>query len=256
MKLKSITATLNNLYPTKSAEKWDAVGILFGNKNKEITKVIVSLDLTSDVYEEALNVGAELIITHHPFIFNIDDNDLLEEEFKKFPYKKNLLARLKNTGIAVYAAHTNYDRAKNGMSHEFAKAIGIEFNKISGVDFGFSADVNMQYEAIENLLKTKLDLKIGFTNMKSKSGLIEKLAFLPGTGSEEEILSCKKGGADLIVTADIKWSTWVLAKELNINLAQVPHKMENVFVNNISKVLTKHHKELQIIKEDININLK
>ncbi len=256
MKLKSIASTLEQLYPLKSAEEWDSVGVLLGNGKQEITKVVVALDLTKEVYEKALNTGAELIITHHPFLFNEDNQEELEKQFIEFPYKKSLYQRLRNTGISVYAAHTNYDIAKEGMSPAFAKAIGLKFKGIPKVDYGFQAEIDMNLDEVKKLLQRKLGLKVGFTNVTNENKRISRIAFLPGTGIPTEILECKKQGIDLVVTSDVKWSTWTLAQEHEISIAQVPHHMEDVFVDSVSNHIETKFKLLEVIKMRNKIDLK
>ena len=237
MKLKKIASIMNSKYPTKSAEAWDNVGLLIGNKNQEVKKVVIALDLTSEVFEKALDEGAELIITHHPFLFKEDEDGTFKTELKEYPYKKSIHNRLLNTGICVYAAHTNYDRAAKGMSLAFSNKFDSKFDKISGVSFGLGTNVRTTYNKFEKKLLKKTGLEIGFTNTKDKEVKLSKIAFLPGTGSPSEMLAAKAEGYDLIITADVKWSTWVLAKEHNIKIAQVSHQMEEVFVEDLKQRL-------------------
>ena len=246
MKIKSITSFLNELYPTQSAEAWDNVGLIIGNKKQIVSKVVIALDLTTEVFDKALSEGAELIITHHPFLFE-DKKDGYKDQFKEFPYKESIYKRLINTGICVYSAHTSYDRAPKGMSLAFSKLFDNKKKSIKGVAFGFGNDVKTTFNKFETKLNKVSGLKIGFTNVQDKELKLSKVAFLPGTGQTDEIMLTHQDGYDLIVTADVKWSTWVLAKEHGINIAQVSHQMEEVFVNDIDKRLKKEYKELELI---------
>ena len=246
MKIKSITSFLNGLYPTKSAEDWDNVGLIIGNKKQTVSKVVIALDLTTEVFDKALEEGAELIITHHPFLFEDQENGY-KAQFKEFPYKESIYKRLISTGICVYSAHTSYDRASRGMSLAFSKMFKAKKKNIKGINFGFGNEVETSFAQFEKSLLEVSGLKIGFTNVQNKRLKLSKIAFLPGTGQPNEILEAKNQGYELIVTADVKWSTWVLAKEHEINIAQVSHQMEEVFVEDVKKKLKREYKTLEYI---------
>ena len=101
MKVKELTAWLENKYPAKAAEHWDNVGLLVGDKEQEIHKGYVALDLTDAVLEHAIDCGADMILTHHPLIFGgikrVNADDFIG---------RRILA-LAQHGIAYYAMHTN-----------------------------------------------------------------------------------------------------------------------------------------------------
>lgn len=111
-----IIEKLNSWAPFESAEKWDNVGLLVGDTQAPVTKVMTSLDVSPFVIEQAAHAGAELIVSHHPVIFNplkkLDSGDI--------PYR---LARL---GIAAVGLHTNLDKAKGGVNDVLAELLGLE----------------------------------------------------------------------------------------------------------------------------------
>lgn len=116
MKVKEIYEALNSFAPFKNAEKWDNSGILVGDVNSEVKKALLTLDVTEKVIEEAEKIGANLIISHHPIIFN--------------PLKKvmaeSLVYKLIKKDIAVISAHTNLDISPVGVNYALAKAIGLK----------------------------------------------------------------------------------------------------------------------------------
>ena len=69
MKVKELTEWLENKYPAKAAEHWDNVGLLVGDDEAEVSHIFLALDLTEETLEEAIQAGADMIITHHPMIF-------------------------------------------------------------------------------------------------------------------------------------------------------------------------------------------
>ena len=111
---------LNGLAPFESAEGFDNVGQLMGDRNAEIHTAVFGMDITEALADEALRLGAELIITHHPFIFHA---------IKRIDYtlpQSRTLCRLAANGVAVLAAHTNWDKAPGGVGDSLAQRLMLE----------------------------------------------------------------------------------------------------------------------------------
>lgn len=124
MKLKTLIKQIENKYPLNLAYDWDNVGLLVGNFDLEVKKVMVSLEANENVIEEAINNNVDLIITHHPFIFKkmnkINTSDL----------KGKLIHKLIKNDVALYSMHTNFDIAYDGLNDYFMEVIGFENSKI------------------------------------------------------------------------------------------------------------------------------
>jgi len=106
--------------PPRLAEKWDKVGLQIGTLNKDIQKMIVTLDVTEEVVDEAIAQGADLIFAHHPLIFRPLDNILTDSGSGK------IIEKCLKNDLAVYVAHTNLDVAQGGMNDWLASAIGLQ----------------------------------------------------------------------------------------------------------------------------------
>ncbi|MGL5020513.1 MAG: Nif3-like dinuclear metal center hexameric protein [Mycoplasmatales bacterium] len=120
MKLIKLINTLETFYPIDLAEDWDNVGLLLGDERKEVTRVLTTLEINEDVIDEAIERGAELIISHHPLIF---------KPLKNLNYKNiqaGLIQNLIKNDIAVYCMHTNVDVATNGMNDWLAQILELE----------------------------------------------------------------------------------------------------------------------------------
>ena len=106
MKLQEIIEKLEERYPPGCAEEWDNPGLIVGRRQAEIRKVLVALDATDDVIDQAVAAGADLILTHHPLIFSpirkLDEDDFIGRR----------VLHLAEKGIACYAMHTNFDIRK------------------------------------------------------------------------------------------------------------------------------------------------
>ena len=115
MKVSEIIEIIENVASPEIAEEWDNVGLLLGDKNKDVSKILVALDINSEIIRQAVENKVELIVTHHPLIIKpigrVTD--------------RNLLVLLENK-IAVYSAHTNLDYAPNGINDSLAAAIGLK----------------------------------------------------------------------------------------------------------------------------------
>ena len=115
-----IEQALYELAPRELAAEWDNVGLLAGRRDRAVHKVLVSLDVTAAVAEEARQWGAELIAAHHPVIFHpvkrVTDQDPAGE----------ILLRLAEHGIAAVCMHTNLDAAQGGVNDALAAALQLE----------------------------------------------------------------------------------------------------------------------------------
>lgn len=119
MKLREITNYLERIVPLSSQAGFDNCGLLVGDKNSELTSVLICLDCTEQIVEEAINKGANLIIAHHPLIFkgikSITGANYVE---------RTLLKAIKND-VAIYAIHTNLDHYRYGVNFEIGQRLGL-----------------------------------------------------------------------------------------------------------------------------------
>ncbi|MEG1409914.1 MAG: Nif3-like dinuclear metal center hexameric protein [Terrisporobacter sp.] len=124
MKLNDLIKKIENKYPLNLAYDWDNVGLLVGDFDAEVKKILVSLEANENVIEEAIKNNVDLIVTHHPFIFRklnkINTRDL----------KGKLIHKLIKNDIALYSMHTNFDIAFDGLNDYFMEIMGFENTKV------------------------------------------------------------------------------------------------------------------------------
>lgn len=122
-KLSTLIQKFENFWPNAAAEDWDNVGLVVGESNTEVKKVLISVDLTHAVIDEAQALGAQLILTHHPVIYkpltSLADDGL----------KGALIARSIRAGLSIFSAHTNADAQKDGSSSLLAQNFGLKHLK-------------------------------------------------------------------------------------------------------------------------------
>jgi dinuclear metal center YbgI/SA1388 family protein len=118
--VSKILDLVGEIAPFELAEAWDNVGLLAGHPDWAVDRVLVALDLTPGALREAVEVGAQLIVTHHPILFHGRKN-LREDDGEGA-----LLAELVRSKVALIAAHTNYDNAPGGLNDALAEALGLQ----------------------------------------------------------------------------------------------------------------------------------
>ena len=119
-KVADVIAVMERRYPSASAEEWDAVGLVTGNPDQEVRKVLFAVDPTEAVVAEAIEIQAQMIIAHHPLI--LKGVSSVSEATRK----GNIISQLIKANISLFTAHTNADIASPGVSDALAKSIGVE----------------------------------------------------------------------------------------------------------------------------------
>ena len=114
-----VVEALERLYPPELASEWDAVGLVVGDPSASVTSVLLAVDPVMDVVDEAMTLGADMIITHHPlFLRGV-------HSVAPITPKGRVVHTLISHGIALYCAHTNADHARPGVSDALAVACGL-----------------------------------------------------------------------------------------------------------------------------------
>lgn len=194
MKLNDIILNLEQLLPKTLSEEWDNDGVMFClDRNAQITKTVLTLDVTRECIEFARESGAELIISHHPFIFkplcSIDES-----------LKSEMIEMLVHSKISVLSYHTRFDNIKDGMNDALAETLGLEnisefeqMGRIGELSFEFSPEEFAAY--VCECLDTD-------TVLYSAGKKIKKVSVLGG-GGKDFVFLARLAGADAIVTGDM-----------------------------------------------------
>ncbi len=127
MKLKKIIQIMDTLYPPKLAESWDNPGLQVGDRNADIKKILLALSISDEVIEEAIEKGANLIITHHPFLFHGT------KSIDKGCFPGNMIYRMIEHQISLFSAHTNFDMGQNGLNDYLASLLPLKKSSILSV---------------------------------------------------------------------------------------------------------------------------
>ena len=195
MKLREMLERVDQLAPFDTQEAFDNCGLLLGDPEKEIETVLLALDCTQAVAEEAIRIGAGLVITHHPLMFS-PVKTLREDNAEA-----RILCTLIRAGIALIAAHTCLDKAPGGINDVLAQTMGL--SQIRGEGFLRLGDLPeaMQAGDVQKLLAEKLDTTVRL--MGDAKRMIHTVGMCSGAGSEEWE-AAHASGAEAFVSGEIK----------------------------------------------------
>lgn len=195
MKIRRIVEWINEQAPFDSAEEFDNVGLLLGDMNADVSTVLVGMDVTEALVRQAVAIGAQLIITHHPFIFHA---------LKRIDYsgpQGRAMCLLMQHRIAVIAAHTNWDKASGGVSDSLALA--LELQNIRRVDDYLRVGTLLSPKTADELDEAIVEALGSQTRVYGDSiKPISKVAVAGGAYGEGYALACEIG-ADAFVVGEV-----------------------------------------------------
>lgn len=225
--VKNIYDYINSIAPFTSQEEWDNSGFLIGEWKKEVKKCVVTLDITKEIVSQAKEIGADLIVSHHPVIFS-----KLRSVYKGTP-----VYDLISSEISVISAHTNFDIAEGGINDILAAALelkDISFCEGDILRFGELA-VSMTASEFASYVKEKLHIEhLRYSNSRE---MIKKIAVCGGAGSD--FLADAMKQADAFVTGDASYHTLLDAGEADFCLVAAGHyETENIGVKALFKQLS------------------
>lgn len=239
-KADSIFSFLNSIAPIDTQENYDNSGFLLGSSKKDVKKVLVSLDATSDVIREAEENNCELIITHHPLIWGSFKN-ILEENIIG-----NKLISLIKKDISVISMHTNLDKAL--VNDVLIRALGVsEYESVVGLEFMKMGRLTKPISMGEFLPVCKSALRSGGLRYYDSGKAVHKIACIGGAG-EDGLKDAFNAGCDTFITADIKYHVFLDAKEMGINLIDGDHFCtENPAMNVLVDKLNEEFPEVEFM---------
>lgn len=217
MKHREVFTYLDEIAPLVSQEPWDRSGFMLGSLDDETTGILVTLDLTRETLTAAIDAGANLIVTHHPVIFeplaSID----------RTTAKGDLIARALVAGITVLSWHTNYDKAEGGVNHVLAEKLGLMGVRELGEDaIGRIGTVpETTAEAFADTVKRALALP-HVTLYGDPKRIVRRVALVGGSGMDY-IASARESGADVFVTGDIRYHNAQDALDAGLILIDATH---------------------------------
>ena len=237
-KVFEIADYLESRIPSSLKMDYDNVGLLCGFLNNEVTRVLVVLDITQDAITEAAEMGAELIVSHHPVIFTpmrriCDDT----------PDGKRVI-RLIQHGISAVCLHTNLDRAEGGVNHALAAAVGADVEECLEMGVVCRLPEAMGMEPF--LAQTRDALNAPDMRFYSSGKSVSRIAVCGGAGGDI-IYQAAAAGCDTVLTGEIKHHQWIDGAELGLNLIEGGHfATENVVTIVLAEMLRQAFPDVDI----------
>lgn len=246
MKVKNLLEYLNEKYPFAIASSFDQgkMGLQVGSEDCEIMGVLITLDVTSDVIDEALAKRANVIISHHPFIFN----PIIRIDYQDITGKR--LLKVLNNHLNIINMHTNYDSSLGGMNDELAKILDLK-----EVQSYYSEQVDnnfLRYGFCQELtlkdLAQKVKEKFNQGAVRVVGNLDQKvktIGIVGGSGTSE-IDRAIEVCCDCLITGEVKQNLALSSKERGLAIIEVSHHIESLFKEPLKKQLEKAFKGINI----------
>ncbi len=239
--VKNIYDYINSIAPFDEQEDWDNSGFLIGEFRKEVKTVVLSLDATKQAVEYAKSINADLLLTHHPVIFN--------------PLKRlergSAVYSLVEGGIAVISAHTSYDKAKGGINDALAEMLGLENTEVLPNGYLVAGELKQEMsiddfaEYVADVLDTK-GLRYTDTDRPVKRVCV-------GGGACSEFMWDAFENADCFVTGDLKYHEMLDASEAGFAVISAGHfETENMPFLKIKERLEKIFTDVEFLTAPVN----
>lgn len=250
--LREILQRLEAWAPPHWAESYDTVGLLWGDPYQPVSAILTTLDITPAILEEAQQLGANLIVSHHPIWFGN------KTRLNWDTFSDRLIHRLIQAGIAVYAMHTNLDHAQDGVSYVLCQALGVEPQRFLQSQGEYGAGyIGMApfpippEDFLRHLQKT---LRVPFLRYApGHQRAIQRIAVCGGAGSF--LLSAAiQAGADAFLTADIPYHRFFEA-DGRLWLVDIGHYESEIWISDqLARYLKRHFPSLPIYSTRIHTN--
>lgn len=216
-KVGDIVDTIEKLIPSALQEEWDNSGLLIGFEDKQVKTILTCLEINDNVIKEAKEIGAEMIITHHPLIFGGI------KSLNSSVYKDSMIMDIISSGISVYSCHTPFDKVKGGNNDILMALLELKSVKnLSGQDIVSSAkmierheeaDIGrigeltevMTFKDVIALVADKLDISIRQIHAAGDlDKMISKIGCCSGAGADLALMAAG-AGCQLFLTGDVKY---------------------------------------------------
>ena len=212
--VSALEALVGGIAPFELAEEWDNVGLIVGRKGAQVTRVLVALDLTQAVIDEALALGAQAIVTHHPIMFSarkrVTDGDR----------EGSLMLSLIENGIAHIAAHTNLDAAQGGVNDVLMSKLGA--TEVTGEGFVRIGRIEGSLTLDELAARAERSLRTRVRVYGAGDQRVSCLGCCSGAGSSE-IAEAVAMGADCFITGEVKHNLALDAMDLGCCVIEAGH---------------------------------
>ena len=242
MTIRDITSVIEQFAPLSLQESYDNSGLIVGRMDDEVHGVLLAVDVTEEVLDEAEREGCDMVITHHPIVFHA------MKRFNSATYVERCVERAIRRGIALYACHTNLDSTPNGMSWRVGSMIGLGDMCVleprrddPAAGFGVVGMLPRAESALAFVQRVKSIFEVGavrHSDIPTDEFMVRRVAICTGAGGSL-IDAALRAEADIYITADLRYNDFMRGEGRMI-LADIGHfESEFCAINIINDVLSK-----------------
>ena len=240
--VQNVLDFIETIAPTELKMEWDNVGLLCGRTDRQVQKILVALDPFTSVCEEAAQMGADLLVTHHPLIFQP-----MSTVTDETTVGRAVMTLIKHD-IAAINAHTNLDCADGGVNDTLAQTLKLKtIQKVSTDPEGLLRQGETDAQSLEAFL-AHIKNALGCEGLRYVSGgkPVKRVA-VGGGACGSELYAVIAAGCDTFVTADVKYNQFCDAKELGLNLIDAGHfPTENPVISVLAAKLQTQFPDLEV----------
>lgn len=236
MKIKEVVNYLEQRFPLATAVDHDQpkLGFVIGDSEREVTKIMLTLDLTFEVLMDALSNGCNLIISHHPFIYYPTHKILLDNE------QGRIIEIMMKREISLFSMHTNLDVGFHGIDDIWATRLGLSNVKGDNEKGSFLRVGEIEptkFSDFYNFVINQFDVN-GARVVGDDDKIIKKVGLCSGSGgNESDVLSAISEGCDCYITGEVKLPAAQRAKYNDLCLIEVNHGVEKIVFYYLAKEL-------------------
>ena len=243
MQVNDIEQFFNEVFPPENALDYDNVGLIAGDREKVVSAIVVSLDLTSKAIAAAKEHGANLIVTHHPIIFGGIKALTMDD------YVGRTLVELIKSGISVISCHTNLDLTAEFGDMAIAEKLGVSNAEaakdvVCGVSFELKEETTLK----EYCAKVAASLGTsGIITINNPENKVKKVFVQGGSFDEDSVEGIIKHGIDTVISGEIKHHICVGLEQMGINTIIAGHSAtEQAYLPKIEKLLSDKYPGISI----------
>lgn len=260
MHFATVLNALQVIAPLEFAESWDNVGLLVGNRSRNVARVMTCLTLTSTTLQEAIESHVDLIVCHHPIPFKplarITDDTTTG----------NILLRAIEAGIAVYSPHTAWDNARTGINQQIAETLGLEAIKpLQGFTQAATCDESLgvgRYGKLSNsstIESTLARIRVAIPTAQIRhtheaNQVVSKIGIVCGSGGSMLSLVARRG-CDAMLTGEATYHQCLEAESIGIAMLMIGHHASESFaMKNLAVQLQAALPEIQVTTSQLEMS--
>ena len=237
--IREIERYFDEKVPFSLKMDFDNVGLLCGFPEKEVSRVLLALDVTREVIDEAAELGAELIVTHHPVIFHplkrVCSDDL----------EGGRVVAMLQKGLSAICLHTNLDIVEGGVNDALAEALGLSV--CGTLECGRVAELAEGESMSAFCRRAEAALHVSGLRFYDSGSPVKRVALCGGSGGDL-VYEAAALGCDTVLTGEVRYNQWLDGKEQGLNIIDADHFCtENVVIPVLQSLLRAGYPELELI---------